>query len=173
MTYLATVQPKRRLQRRRRTLGDAFTDSIEQGIAYAFNPVAQYNSVTNAYDWLVAPPAPPTPPSSYIPGSTYSDYVMNAVTGQPTQNQLTYVTSQVEQSAANDAAVLQSQGVTPPPQLNPATVAAQATADMNAYANAIGGTAQQNLLAPGGVSISTWAWIILGGTAGLIFLMQR
>jgi hypothetical protein len=159
------------VRRRRRTLGDAFWDTAWQGVENAWNPVTQYNNVVNAYDAMVAPlPAPPTPPTSVIPGSSYSDYLMNAVTGQPTQSQLDYNADQYTQAVADMASVLTSQGVALPNALNPSVAAAQAKSDQSTYANLIGGTAQQVLT--GGLSISTWAWIAIAGIFGLIVLTK-
>jgi hypothetical protein len=162
------------VRRRRRTLGDAFWDTTWQGVENAWNPVTQYNNVVDAYDAMVAPSAPPTPPSSFIPGSSYSDYLMNAVTGQPTQSQLDYNADQYTAAAANMANVLTSQGVALPTALQPGVAAAQAAADQSAYAKLIGGTAQQALqqALTGGLSISTCAWIAIAGIFGLIVLTK-
>jgi hypothetical protein len=106
--------------------------------------------------------------SLYIPGANVfeipSNVVQNAITGKPTADQLAYNAQQYTDAAANMAQVLTSQGVSLPPALYPPTVAAQAVADQQAYASAIGGTAGQ--------SITTWAWLSLAGIVGLIVLTK-
>lgn len=163
--YLATRQSVRQ-PRRRPTLGNWFTDALN------WNP------------WLAPAPSTPPPtvpqllnpgsPDSIIPlsnpGGGWTDYLLNAVTGQPTSAQLQYNADQYTAAVANMRNVLTSQGVTPPPELDPATAAAQAAADQSAYANLIGGTADQT---PFGLSLATWAWIILGGTVGLVVLLDK
>jgi hypothetical protein len=67
--------------------------------------------------------------------------LQNAITGQPTSDQLNYNAQQYVQAANNMRQTLLSQGVTPPPELDPATVAAQAASDQQAYAALNGGTA--------------------------------
>jgi hypothetical protein len=134
---------------RRRTLGDwaSWLSAITDPAGYV---------VDTAYDFAK---------SVYIPGtSNPADVLQNAVTGKPTSNQLAYNAQQYTDAAANMAQVLTSQGAPLPPELYPPTVAAQAVADQQAYASAIGGTAGQ--------SITTWAWISLAGIVGLIVLTK-
>lgn len=140
---------------KRRTLGDPVWDAAG-GIE---------NAILNWNLWNA-------PANQFIPGSSWSSYIANAITGKPTQAQLDYNAQQYANAAANMAQVLQSQGVPLPPELDPSTAAAQAASDQQSYSDLIGGTANQNLNAPLGTSITTWAWISLAGIVGLIVLTR-
>lgn len=170
MTYVTLGQPGRR-QKRRRTLGDSM--SYGQAVSTLYNPSTGvlapswadltdpanyvFNAGENLYQ-LIWPASPSTP----------LDVAANIATGGPTSGQLDTNAQQYTQAAARMARVLQSQGVPLPAVLDPSTAAAQADADQVAYANSIGGTAQQQL-SPGLPSINSWAWVILAAVAALIF----
>jgi len=154
--YLATRQPAR-VWRRRRTLGQ---DDTYYGEGTDFPTGSQ--ALTKAAA---------APPESWIPGSSWYDYLMNAVTGHPTEAQIAYNTNSCV------AAIQNMPGLTPEAK---AMAEARCTADQVAYTKLIGGTAQQ-ALSPGNLlsgilpdsGISTAAWLILASVVGLIVLTRR
>jgi len=182
--YLATAQPVRGL-RRRRTLGD-WTNPFTWGSpsdygsnawywakirnAVAYTPIG-FAAGLNTDDVTPTASAPDSGSSQFIPGSSPSDYLWNAVTGHPTDAQIAYNTNSCI------AAIQNMPGLTPEAK---AMAQARCTSDQQAYTKLIGGTAQQalspaNLLS--GIlpdsNISTAAWLILGCVAGVIVLTRR
>lgn len=152
--YLTVGQPARRQRRQRSTLGDG--PGLFSSWADHWANIEQI--------WNATAPTPPPQNTVFIPGSSTLDYLQNAITGQPTSDQLNYNAQQYVQAANNMRQTLLSQGVTPPPELDPATVAAQAASDQQAYAALNGGTAGQ--------SITTYALIALAGILGLMVLTR-
>jgi hypothetical protein len=106
-----------------------------------------YNDVAN-----------PGVPSSqqYIPGSTVSDYLMNAATGQLTQNQLTAIQNEgaqeIETAAAGNEDLAQQQ------------IAAM-IANTNAVTALNGGVASLSLSDP-----TTWPWWMWAALAGGVLI---
>jgi hypothetical protein len=118
---------------------------------------------------------PPAPAGSgdFIPGSSTTDYLLNAITGKPTNAQLNYNSAGYQDAVAQMADTLTAQGVPLPAVLDPSVAAAQATQDQVNYASASGGTAQQTfgLAGPGASDdpVTLWAWVILGGVVAFMF----
>jgi hypothetical protein len=185
--YLATGQPARRARcARRRTLGQDFYGE-GTGAEYDTSDPFYWNEIKRALMWGAPPLAPgdvtptipemlnPGSPGSVIPlsnpGGGWKDYLLNAVTGHASDAQIAYNQNACVQAIQNMPGLTAEQR---------ATAIAQCAADQQAYTKIAGGTAQQvlspaNLLA--GVlpssDISTWAWLILGGVAGLIVFTRR
>lgn len=182
--YLATAQPARRA--RRRTLGD-FTNPFTWGSpsdygsnawywakirnALAYTPIGFAAGMTDENAIPTASAPSDSGSSQFIPGSSASDYLWNAVTGHPTDAQIAYNTNSCVQAIQN------MPGLTPEAK---AMAQARCTSDQQAYTKLIGGTAQQ-VLSPANLlsgvlpesGISTWAWLILGGVVGVIVLTRR
>lgn len=176
--YLSTAQPVRR-QRRRRTLGDdpTFWGNIWEGVENAWwtqpaNLAKDVVDVPSNYNALVSS----SPSNQFIPGSTASSYVANAITGQPTDAQIAYTTNQCVAAIQSMRAAAAANGQPGPP----AGAESQCSSDQQAYTKLIGGTANTvlspaNLLTgvlPGGSDIGTWALVALAGIVGLMVLSK-
>lgn len=135
--------------------------------------------LANAWNvlWNYGPNATPTPTASAppddgstwgIPGSSTSDYLLNAVTGAPTNAQIAANTQTCVQAAGQMRSLYGS--------AVPANAEALCASDQNAFVKSIGGTAEDLLahVLPGTSGSINWiAIMLLGGITLGIYAMRN
>lgn len=188
--YVMPLQPAM-VRRRRRTLGSGPTAGDSSfwswGSATDYGSPAWYwaqavQGGTTAANVIglpvpVIPAAPATTVSQDnsgidIPGSSFTDYLMNAATGHPTDSQIAYNTQTCVQAIQNMRNVLAAQGKPGPP----VGAENQCTTDQQAYTKMIGGTANDllaNLKLPSPDAIQNWALLGLAGVIGLVIFLRQ
>lgn len=181
--YLSAVPTRRQSlagRRGRPTLGDWSSvsktlDVLNYPTTAVWNAMQYYYDLATGQPVSVPPPAAPAAPGSaptppadsgtslFIPNSSVSDILMNAITGKPTAAQIYTNTGSPYQDCVNAIQHMR--------QISPSTVPAGAEAkcstDLNAYVKLIGGTAEQQ--AP----TTLWAWAILLGVVGGVYLVTQ
>lgn len=111
-----------------------------------------------------APAAPSDPGTSiFIPNSSFTDILQNAITGKPTSAQIFSNTGSPYLDCVSAIGRMRQMA----PGTVPAGAEAQCATDINAYLKLIGGTADKQ------TSTTLWAWVILFGVVGTVYLMTR
>lgn len=144
-----------------------------------WNPLSSDNAIAVAGYYLLhggtsmptpLPSATPPPASVddgtslFIPGSSFTDILKNAVTGKPTAAQIAVNTTSCIQSIQNMRQLAAQQGK---PDPIPAGTEQKCVTDQQAYVNLIGGTADKQ------TSPTLWAWVIMAGVVGGVYFMTR
>lgn len=105
--------------------------------------------------------------SQYIPGSSATDYLKNALTGKPTDSQIAYNANQC-------IASIQKMRLTAPGTI-PTGAEDLCVSDQEAYKRFIGGTAEQVIsnVIPSTAAIGTTAMLVLGAVLLGIVVINR
>lgn len=157
-----------------RTLGDGY-DFLFKGLNPFSKDFYPYQAAAYYATGTVTPPPPPSanPPavpvpvddgtSLFIPGSSFLDILKNAFTGKPTDAQIAVNTNTCIQSIQNMRALAAKNGQPGPP----AGAENLCITDQQSYVKLIGGTADQQ------TSKTMWAWVLLAGVVGAVYVVSR
>lgn len=149
---------------------DAINPFSKENLIYQAGYYYVHGNVMPPATGKTLPSAPPPVPqdNSFIPGSSVSDYLLNMVTGRPTDAQIQYNANQCVQNIQRMRQMQGGQAIPPG-----AETACQT--DQEAYKKLIGGTAETLLanVIPNPAKITSSAIVALLAVGAGVYLVTR